>query len=68
METNASNSEAFVGLTSFVWTTVSTVMQIIFLYCVFLYTGEGFFREGEGADVRAVWRNAAINAEAFAGN
>lgn len=33
-----------------------------------LYTGERLFGEGERADVRAVWRNAAINAEAFPGN
>lgn len=34
---------------------------------VSLAAGEGFFGEGARADVRTVWRNAAINAEAHAG-
>lgn len=36
--------------------------------CVSLPAGEGFFGEGAGADVWTVWRNAAINAEAHAGD
>ncbi len=36
--------------------------------CMYLCTGERFFGESERADVRAVWRNAAINAEALTGN
>lgn len=30
--------------------------------------GERLSGEGEGEDVRAVWRNAAVDEEAFAGN
>lgn len=36
--------------------------------CWCLCTGEGLFGEGEGEDVRTVWRNAAVDAEAFTGN
>lgn len=35
---------------------------------VSLSAGEGFFGEGARADVRTVWRNAAIDAEAHAGD
>lgn len=35
---------------------------------VSLSAGEGFFGEGARADVRTVWRNAAVNAEAHAGD
>lgn len=31
-------------------------------------TGEGFFREGEREDVRAIRRNAAIHAESYTGD
>lgn len=38
------------------------------LHLVCLLAGERLFGEGEGKDVRTVWRNATVDAEAFAGN
>lgn len=38
------------------------------LHAACLCTGKRLFGEGEGEDVRTVWRNAAVDAEAFAGN